>query len=248
MGAAGRRVVARGRLLLIPRRPCQGRGAAWRCIQPRRWSGRPGSNRGPPAPKAGALPGCATPRRMRPSRLSYHNHPRFTSVPRSAAGGRTPRRAPPRATRPKAAGPSSRLVRRAPRRSRRNAGFHHGLPGFDISYCTLLLFVSMSVIAQAIADRQSEIERLQAEIKALSDVERLLGPSAPQARPAPRRSSRPRKTAVAAAPAAAPVAVAESKSEAKPRRKRRQMSPEEKKAVSERMTAYWAARRRKGAK
>ena len=33
----------------------------------------------------------------------------------------------------------------------------------------------MSVIAQAIADRQSEIERLQAEIKALSDVEKLLG-------------------------------------------------------------------------
>ena len=107
----------------------------------------------------------------------------------------------------------------------------------------------MSVIAQAIADRQSEIERLQAEIKALSDVEKLLGPSAPQAKSAARRSSRPRKTAAAApAPAAAPVAVAESKSEAKPGRKRRQMSPEEKKAVSERMTAYWAARRKKGAK
>jgi site-specific DNA recombinase len=27
------------------------------------WSGRPDLNRGPPAPKAGALPGCATPRR-----------------------------------------------------------------------------------------------------------------------------------------------------------------------------------------
>ncbi len=105
----------------------------------------------------------------------------------------------------------------------------------------------MSVIAQAIADRQSEIERLQAEIKALSDVEKLLGPSTPQAKPAARRS-RPRKTAAAAAPAAAPVAVAESKSEAEPGRKRRQMSPEEKKAVSERMTAYWAARRKKGAK
>jgi hypothetical protein len=26
------------------------------------WSGRPDLNRGPPAPKAGALPGCATPR------------------------------------------------------------------------------------------------------------------------------------------------------------------------------------------
>src|SRR5206468_11607990 len=28
------------------------------------WSGRPDLNRRPPAPKAGALPGCATPRRM----------------------------------------------------------------------------------------------------------------------------------------------------------------------------------------
>ena len=33
--------------------------------------------------------------------------------------------------------------------------------------------IGMSVIAQAIADRQSEIDRLQAEIKALSHVERL---------------------------------------------------------------------------
>src|SRR6266852_702394 len=28
------------------------------------WSGRPDLNRGPPAPKAGALPGCATPRHL----------------------------------------------------------------------------------------------------------------------------------------------------------------------------------------
>ena len=28
----------------------------------REWSGRADLNRGPPAPKAGALPGCATPR------------------------------------------------------------------------------------------------------------------------------------------------------------------------------------------
>jgi hypothetical protein len=28
------------------------------------WSGRPDLNRGPPAPKAGALPGCATPRQL----------------------------------------------------------------------------------------------------------------------------------------------------------------------------------------
>ena len=37
----------------------------------------------------------------------------------------------------------------------------------------------MSVIAKAIADRESEIERLQAEIKALNDVDKILGTSAP---------------------------------------------------------------------
>ena len=99
----------------------------------------------------------------------------------------------------------------------------------------------MSVIAEAIAERQSEIERLQAEIKALSDVEQLLGASAPQAKPAARRSS-PRRKAAAAAP------VTETAVDAKPKRKRRQMSPEEKKAVSERMTAYWASRRKKAGK
>ena len=101
----------------------------------------------------------------------------------------------------------------------------------------------MSVIADAIAERQSQIESLQAQIKALSDVEAILGDSAPQAKPAGRRSSSRRK-------AAAEPAVAESApaSEAKPKRKRRQMTPEERKAVSERMTAYWAARRKKAGK
>ena len=100
----------------------------------------------------------------------------------------------------------------------------------------------MSVITDAIAERQSEIERLQAEIKALTDVEKMLGDSAPQPRRRTRRSPSP-KTA-APAPAAAPQAQAE----AKPKRKRREMTPEEKKAVSERMTAYWAARRKKAGK
>ena len=54
----------------------------------------------------------------------------------------------------------------------------------------------MSVIAQAITDRQSEIDRLQAEIKALTDVEQILGASAPPARSTARRS--PRKAAAAA--------------------------------------------------
>ena len=53
----------------------------------------------------------------------------------------------------------------------------------------------MSVIAQAIADRQSKIDRLQAEIKALTDVKQILGASAPAA-----RSFVSRMTAVATAP------------------------------------------------
>ncbi len=72
-------------------------------------------------------------------------------------------------------------------------------------------------IAQAIANRQSEIDRLQAEIKALTDVEQILGASAPAARSTSRRSSSPTKAAAAA----------DSKSEPKPARKRREMSAAE---------------------
>ena len=100
----------------------------------------------------------------------------------------------------------------------------------------------MRVIEKAIADRQSEIERLQAEIKALNDVDKILGTSAP-AQPAARRSSSRRPAAAAAA-----TPVAETASVATPTRKRRSMTAKEKKAVSERMTAYWAERRKKTAK
>lgn len=103
----------------------------------------------------------------------------------------------------------------------------------------LLLYVAMNDITRAIAHRRSEIERLQTEIAELSSVEKMLDGSPSQARPAVRRSTRRRKPAAAAAVAA---------SEAKPKRKRRQMSAEEKQAVSERMTAYWAERRKKAGK
>ena len=93
---------------------------------------------------------------------------------------------------------------------------------------------------KAIADRQSEIDRLQAEIKALTDVEQILVASAPASRSASRRSSSTRKPA-----AAAPR---ESTSGANPERKRRPMTAAEKTAVSERMTAYWAARRKNAGK
>ena len=98
----------------------------------------------------------------------------------------------------------------------------------------------MNAIAEAIADRQSEIERLQAEIKTLNDVDQMLGTSAP-AKPAARRSSSRR-------PAAVPPPVPETASDAKPTRKRRQITAKEKEAVSERMSAYWAERRKNAAK
>src|SRR5689334_1202320 len=51
-GAAATGVAANGK---APPRPSEERSV-------KRWSGRPDSNRRRPAPKAGALPGCATPR------------------------------------------------------------------------------------------------------------------------------------------------------------------------------------------
>lgn len=130
-----------------------------------------------------------------------------------------------------------RCRRRAMRRGRCRTGtLPAGQPlrAIDRLLAGLLLSTDMSVIAQAIADREAEIERLQAEIKSLTDVEQLLGSSAaPSARP--RRSSRSRTAA---------TATAESKADAKPPRQRRPMSAAEKKAVSERMTAYWAERRK----
>ena len=107
----------------------------------------------------------------------------------------------------------------------------------------------MSAIAQAIADRQSDIDRLQAEIKALTDVERMLGGSvAPSSRSTSRRSSSASKATAAAKSKPEVKSAAESKPEVKPERKRRAMTAAEKKAVSERMTAYWAERRKQAAK
>ena len=99
----------------------------------------------------------------------------------------------------------------------------------------------MSVIAKAIADRQSEIERLQAEIKALNDVDKILGTSAP---------AKPSGSALllAAAGGCGHPGRGGPRSDATPARKRRPMTAKEKEAVSERMKASWAARRKKAAK
>ena len=145
---------------------------------------------------------------------------------------------------------SSAAVDARPRRAVRRPARHgpakwtHRLPlqgrtpFVDIPVAGRLLSSTMSVIAHAIADRQGEIDRLQAAIKALTDVEQLLGASAPAAGSASRRSSRRKATAAAA----------ESQPEVKPQRKRREMTAAEKKAVSERMTVYWAERRKKAPK
>ena len=147
---------------------------------------------------------------------------------------------------PRHGGPSSALEKRPPHLRCAAGRWHWRWPvsrlrAVDISLAGPLLSSFMSDIAQAIADRQSEIDRLQAEIKALTDVEQILGASAPPSpRSTSRRSSSTRKPAAASA--------AESKSDAKPERKRRPMTAAEKKAVSERMTTYWAKRRKQAAK
>src|SRR5581483_2841203 len=58
-----------------------------------KWSGRLDSNQRPPAPKAGALPGCATPRPTLPSYRTSSTQPRAARLTPSP-----PR--PPRATAP----------------------------------------------------------------------------------------------------------------------------------------------------
>jgi len=91
----------------------------------------------------------------------------------------------------------------------------------------------MKDISTAIAQRQNEVARLEAEIDALNQVGELLG------RTGPRKRASGRKRAVAATA---------SKRTSAPRKKRRKMSLAEKKAVSERMKVYWAKRRKKTAK
>ena len=100
----------------------------------------------------------------------------------------------------------------------------------------------MSVIAKAIADRQSEIERLEAEIKALNEVDKILGTSAPPAKPAARRSSSAADGGCGH-PGRGDPARRQADEEAAVR-----CRPKRRNAVSERMTAYWAERRKKAAK
>ena len=114
----------------------------------------------------------------------------FSPIPSGLRGSWPWPRAPARSRR-------RRPRRRSGRRTWGTAGAASAL--VDISLTGPLLSSRMSDIAQAIADRQSEIDRLQAEIKALTDVEEMLGASArPASRSTSRRSSSRRKPPAAA--------------------------------------------------
>ena len=108
------------------------------------------------------------------------------------------------------------------------------------------------IVAETMASKQAEIGellgKLRADIDALqqavSDFPGSAAPVAPRrgraaaAAPTPRRR---RKSSPAPAPA--PVAAQAASSRAPAKRKRREKTPEERDAISKRMTAYWQRKR-----
>ena len=89
----------------------------------------------------------------------------------------------------------------------------------------------MKEITSAIAAKQAKIKQLQSDIGALESAASILGGTkakAPAARP----------TTATAKPKAKP------KAKAKAKRKRQKMDAAARKAVSKRMKAYWAKRRK----
>ena len=111
------------------------------------------------------------------------------------------------------------------------------------------------IVADTMASKQAEIgellDKLRADIDALQQAvsgfpgtTRKPGPrrgraaAAATAAPKPRRR---RKTGPAPAPA--PVAAQAASSRTPAKRKRREKTPEEREAISKRMTAYWQKRR-----
>ncbi len=77
----------------------------------------------------------------------------------------------------------------------------------------------MSEITQAIAAKQTQIAQLQSDIETLQRAASVLGKKGPTAK---------------------------ATSQPKPKQKRRGMSAAARKAVSQRMKAYWAKRKRAG--
>ena len=113
------------------------------------------------------------------------------------------------------------------------------------------------IVAETMASKQAEIggllDQLRADIDALQQAVSGFPGSAPQAGPrrgraaaaaAPKPRRRRRTSpAPAPAPAPAPVAAQAASSRAPAKRKRREKTPEEREAISKRMTAYWQRKR-----
>ncbi len=115
------------------------------------------------------------------------------------------------------------------------------------------------IVADTMAGKQAEIgellDKLRADIDALQQA--VSGFPGTTPKPGPRRGRaaaaatavaapkprRRRKSGPAPAPAPAPVAAQAASSRTPAKRKRREKTPEEREAISKRMTAYWQKRR-----
>ena len=113
------------------------------------------------------------------------------------------------------------------------------------------------IVADTMASKQAEIgellDKLRADIDAIQQA--VSGFPGTTPKPGPRRGrAAAAATAVAApkprrrrksgpAPAPAPVAAQAASSRTPAKRKRREKTPEEREAISKRMTAYWQKRR-----
>ena len=107
------------------------------------------------------------------------------------------------------------------------------------------------IVADTMASKQAEIsgllDKLREDIDALQQAVSGFPGSSPQ--PGPRRgraaapaTPKPRRRRKAS-PAPAPVVAQAASSRAPAQRKRREKTPEEREAISKRMTAYWQRKR-----
>ena len=103
----------------------------------------------------------------------------------------------------------------------------------------------MSEITKAIAARQAQITELQSDIETLQRAANVLGGKATsQPTAKPKRKRRKKRTAAKAAPQPKAKAKAGPKTASKQKRKRPTWSAADKAAISKRMKAYWAKRRK----
>ena len=109
----------------------------------------------------------------------------------------------------------------------------------------------MSEITRAIAARQTQIAQLQREIETLQHAASIVGPPAPAADKPKRKRKRKRrakaKPVATSQPAAKPQPKPTPKQQKKqptPKPKRAAWSAADRAAISKRMKAYWAKRRK----